>query len=203
MANICDCAVAISKHDLEHNDTLKEAIKRLKKPVEGYELIEEYKSRGGDTYRLEHTLGSNDHYTRNGKPITLEEWRENIDWTTYKRVSEIIYTNGWSIDLGTLGLYTYQSGVDIAEFNDHLTLYFGGRWDFPIEWEDKLNSLGVEWQGAGAEGGCEYYDSNIGNKDFGLRWYKGKDEEGYNDWWVEDTTGLGREEVRKFEKELA
>lgn len=201
MANIADCAVAISMDDIQHNDTLKQAIKRLEKPVEGYELVEQYKTKAGDTYRLIHSLGNTNYYYKNNKQTTREDWSENMDWTDFKRIEDVVYSNGWRIDLAELQLFPYESSVDVAEFEDHLTLYFCGRWAFPVELEDRLNGLGVKWQGAGAEGSCDYYDSEIGNEDFGLRWYKGKDEDDYTNWWVEDTTDLSEKELSKFEKE--
>lgn len=201
MANICDCAVAIDMRDIKNNDTLKQAIRRLENPVEGYELVEEYKTKAGDVYRLIHSLGNTNYFYENGEPTTREDWRDNLDWTDFKRVEEVVYSNGWRVDLAELQLFPYESSVEVAEFDDHLTLYFGGRWAFPEKLADRLDDLGVLWQGAAAEGGCDYYDSEIGNADFGLRWYKGKDEDGDTDWWVEDTTDLSEEELSKFEKE--
>lgn len=201
MANIADCAVAIDMRDVKNNDTLKQAIRRLEKPLEGYELVEEYKTEAGDIYRLVHALDSNNRFYKNGKEIERKEYSDNLDLMTLKRVEEVVYSNGWRVDLNALQLFPYESSVEVAEFEDHLTLYFGGRWAFPDKLEDRLNELGVKWQGAGAEGGCDYYDSKIGNEDFGLRWYKGKDEDGDNTWWVEDTTDLSEEELSKFEKE--
>lgn len=201
MSNIADCAVAIDMRDIKNNDTLKRAIRRIEKPVEGYELVEEYKTKTGDTYRLVHDLENGNAYTKNNEPTTREDWAENLDWTTFKRVEEVTYSNGWRIDLTELHLFPYASSVSVAEFDDHLTLYFGGRWAFPTKLEDRLNELGVSWQGASAEGGCDYFDSKIGNADFGLRWYKGKGDDEDTSWWVEDTTDLSEEELKKFEKE--
>lgn len=202
MANIADCAVAIDMRDIKNNDTLKQAIRRIEKPVEGYESVDEYKTKAGDIYRRVHSLENGHSYTKNNEPTTQEDWYEHIDHTTFKRVEDVYYSNGYRIDLTELHLYPYESGVQVAEFEDHLTLYFGGRWAFPDELEDRLNELGVLWQGAGAEGGCDYYDSEIGNDDFGLRWYKGKSEEDpdVNDWYVEDTTGMSDEDIKQFER---
>lgn len=202
MSNIADCAVAIDMRDIKNNDTLKQAIRRIEKPIEGYESVDEYITKGGDTYRRIHDLENGHSYTKNNEPTTREDWFEHIDHTTFKRVEEVYYSNGWRVDLTELQLFPYDSGVEVAEFDDHLTLYFGGRWAFPEKLADRLDELGVLWQGAGAEGGCDYYDSKIGNEDFGLRWYKGKGEDGYIDWWVEDTTDLSEEELSKFEKEI-
>lgn len=201
MANLADCAVAIAMDDIKNNPTLKNAIRRIEKPIEGYESVEEYTTKGGDIYRRIHALKGGHTYTKNGEPTTREDWFDNIDHITFSRVEETYYNNGWRVDLAELHLYPYDSVVQVAEFDDHLTLYFGGRWAFPDELEDRLNELGVSWQGAGAEGACDYYDSEIGNTDFGLRWYKGKDEDDYINWWVEDTTNLSEEELSKFEKE--
>lgn len=201
MANIADCAVAIDMRDIKNNDTLKQAIRRLEKPLEGYESVDTYISNSGNVYRRIHDLKNGYSYTKNNEPTTREDWVEHINHITFKRVEEVAYSNGWRIDLNALRLFPYDSSVEVAEFDDHLTLYFGGRWAFPDELEDRLNELGVLWQGASAEGGCDYYDSKIGNEDFGLRWYKGKDEDGDTNWWVEDTTNLSKEELNKFEKE--
>lgn len=201
MANLADCAIAISKHDIAHNPTLKKAIRPHQKPVEGYELVEEYKTKDGSIYRLEHRLDAENKYFKDGKPTTRDEWAENMDYTSYKRIKEVVYHNGYRLDLIALHLCPYDTSVEVADFDDHLTLYFGGRWAFPTTTEDFLNELGVEWQGADAEGGMDYYNSEIGNHDFGLRWYKDKDEEGYPNWWVEDTTDLSEEELSKYEKE--
>lgn len=198
MANVAECAIAISKADIKRLPD--NAITRAESGVEGYEQTNGY-TRDGHRYTESHQLDGKTEYYKDGKSCTYEDWAERIDWTTYKRGTDVVYSNGWRLDLVALHLCPYQTSVDVVEYDDHITLYFGGRWAFPQDTEDYLNSLDIEWQGAVAEGGCEVYDSQIGTADFGLRWYKGKDEDGYTNWWVEDTTGMSEEDLSKFEKE--
>ena len=75
--------------------------------------------------------------------------------------------------------YDYQGcGAYITRHNHCVTIDFCGRWCFPEDVENYLNNLGVNWQGASVEDGCDYYTDELGNCDYGLRVAEyGEDEE--------------------------
>lgn len=197
MANIADCGVAIAKKDLD-----KLGIKKTDHK-DGYESIYTWEATdkekhvyrvsecrvgvedGKDSY-YEHTFQVNEQ-TMDAEEYYVK-WQERLfmEHNTCERLVEKDYRNGWKIDWKNLKASSYQSDVWTQEYDDHLTIYFGGRWGFPSELEDTLNNLDITWQGAVAEDGCEVLDDTIGNTDFGLRVVPCGDGQ---DWHcVEDTT---------------
>lgn len=199
MANIADCGVAIAKKDLSKLGIKKTDHKN------GYRYIYTWEAtdKSGNRYRVEEYNigvedGKNSHYEHTFKvgdtsmpsEVYYKEWQPNLfmEHDTWERLVGISYRDGWEIDWTKLRTSSYQSDVSVQEYDDHLTIYFGGRWGFPIELEDLFNNLDVRWQGAVAEDGCEVLDDTIGNENFGLRVTLCGDEQ---DWHcVEDTSSL-------------
>ena len=87
----------------------------------------------------------------------------------FEQIKDITVDNGWVVDWVKLKTYSYEYTPSIHEFEDHVTVYFGGRWSFPSNLIDSLDNYGVLWQGAGCEDGCDWQDDEMGNADFGLR----------------------------------
>lgn len=77
-------------------------------------------------------------------------------------------SNGWAVDWEKLDTYSYDSPTYVEEYDDHITVFFGARWNFPYDLEYKLYEYGVRWQGIACEDGEDYIDDELGNSDFGL-----------------------------------
>lgn len=202
MANICDCAVAIAKEDLKKLDG---AITRTKKG-EGetyktsWEIVKGGERRKVISYEHHEFKGvgqstSESYFLVDGKKITPDEYKETYnelgtewreDWETHKVLIDTYYVEGWKIDWLKLHTYSYETPPYVAEYDDHITIYFGGRWSFPENLEELLNKKEVRWQGAEAECGCEVLNDELGNEDFGLTAGIYKDEEDYDNYFVED-----------------
>lgn len=202
MANVADCGVAIKKADIER---LNGAIKKTNEK-DGYEIVSswdaEYKDNKEKVHIIEKRSGVEDGkdsewsitYILDECSMPAEvfnkKYRDKLFplHETYKTVEDKQRSNGWEVNWKLLNAYSYQSDTNVQEYDDHITIYFGGRWGFPQDLEDTLNRAGVRWQGAVAEDGCEVYDSELGNEDFGLRLVVcGEDK----DWHcVEDQTGV-------------
>lgn len=200
MANIAECAVAIAKEDLaklgdaitrtEEGDGLEETFT--------YDIISKddrhsvvryikylFTGKGSSTdikyYEVDGNKLSDDVYE---KRYPRDKWI--CDYQTHKCKVDKLYSNGWCVDWRALHSYSYEISPYVAEYDDHITIFFGGRWSFPESLEEFLNSKEIRWQGAEAECGCEILNSELGNEDFGLMCYVQKDDEGYNDYYVED-----------------
>lgn len=203
MANLADCAVAIAKEDIKK---LKRGIVKARNHKDGYDEVFSYDVKYIESGKLAHITekwhvvndGAN---SENSKTYVLDEcsmpkevfdekYRNKLtkEYDTWKVVEHKEWSNGWEINWKLLNSCPYQSDTNVQEYDDHITIYFGGRWGFPQDLEDTLNRAGVRWQGAVAEDGCEVYDSELGNEDFGLRLVVcGEDK----DWHcVEDQTGV-------------
>lgn len=214
MANLADCAVAIAKSDL---GKMQGAVEKVEdddgKDKYEHAVRSQYKVDGkNDKWTLLHENGYNgaesyDHYTlkKNGEVVTAtDKWaviNEAIDgfglvkeWDKTKVLRDNFTSNGWKVDWLKLNSYSYDYTPYVHEYEDHITIYFGGRWDFPSSLEDKLNEYGVLWQGAGCEDGCDWEYDEFGNSDFGLRIKREKsdyvDDDGTEYWnrYVEDTS---------------
>lgn len=206
MANVADCAFAVAKKDLEK---LGGAITKcdgimsgseqkyawniekdgVRKRVISYSRYLATRAWGGDT------IG---YYEVNGEKMSAEDYdklysyREGWQSTNNNKVYiDKYYSNEWCVDWAKLGSYSYDSDTWVQEYDDHITVYFGGRWSFPSEVEDFLYEKGVEWQGAVVEDGCEVLDDELGNTDFNLRIEEEENEydgDTYTTHYIEDTS---------------
>lgn len=214
MANMADCAVAIAKKDLvfmngaikkiaeddgshEHDDyeyAVKSYYKRDKENNE-YTVLHKCPYGGSSFYRLKknsEVIVESENYG----PIRdkIEELKLQHLWDRDKVLADKFVSNGWEVDWLKLNAYSYDSTPFVNEYEDHITIYFGGRWNFPEKLEDKLNAYGVLWQGAACEDGMDWQVDDLGNYDFGLRIgkekseYTGDDGEEYWQHYVEDTS---------------
>ncbi len=211
MANIADCAVAIAIEDLPK---LNGAIKKVDVPQSKWEkyqtVVRSYyeDSKTGRKCVLFCKNGYDETIYRlreNGKVIAettdgnytpikdkLEELGMAKNWSKEKILEDKFISNGYEVDWLKLDSYSYDMTPWVMEHGDHITLYFGGRWNFPEKLENKLNEYGVRWQGAACDGSMDWEVDDLGNSDFGLRVAKdnvsGDDGESYCDYYVEDTS---------------
>lgn len=193
MANIADCAVAIEKDErkLDEFGLTRTTLK------DGYDLRYKYSTKDGHKVSVVE-VRNGESFSKtisvDGKQASELPRDSIMDTDTYKETRNIAISNGWRLDFLKAKFYSYDAPIDIREYEDHITIYFGGRWCFPEELENRLNDLDLAWQGADAEGGCEVLCDEYGNTDFGLRAIKRKadDDEDYDDYWVEDTTNGGK-----------
>ena len=181
MANLADCAFAIAKEDILKTDG---AIRRAN-PGEKCTMVTKSKYKDGNDeyiYWFKWTEGPTNscRLVKNGVTIIDTTDEKEIAKTTdmlrnmervgfTETIKDVHVENGWAVDWRKLNSYSYDYTPSICEFEDHLTVYFGGRWSFPSSLEDSLNNYGVMWQGAGCEDGCDWQDDEMGNTDFGLR----------------------------------
>lgn len=204
MANICECGVAIAKEDLAK---LGDAITKTEQgegieEVFAYDIISE-----DDRHSVKHhhhyiyggngTSKSKCYYEVDGERVEVEDYDRQYprdkwmcDYQTHKCLVDKAYNNGWCVDWRKLNAYSYEMDTYVAEYDDHITIYFGGRWTFPEKLEEFLDSKEVRWQGAEAECGCEVLNNELGNEDFGLMCYIEKDDEGYDNYYVEDRSKI-------------
>lgn len=203
MANLADCAFAVAKDDIYK---MNGAIRRAE-PGEKSTMVTKSIYKDGDdeyTYWFKWTEGAiNSCRLKKGNEVIADTSdRDEMAKITAKlkdmtlvgfseTVKDTHVENGLVVDWQKLNTYSYEYTPSIHEFEDHITVYFGGRWSFPSHLEDKLNEFGVRWQGAGCEDGCDWQDDEMGNCDFGLR-VKSEveycDGEKYNQHYVEDTS---------------
>lgn len=201
MANICECAVAIAKEDLAK---LGDAITKIDNQGEGSEEMFSYEIMNGDKrHSVKHYIKydfigvgnstSEKYYEVDGEKMGEDIYEERYpredwfcDYQTHKCLIDKTFSNGWCVNWRTLRSYSYEIPPQVQEYDDHITIFFGGRWSFPESLEEFLNNKEVRWQGAEAECGCEVLNSELGNEDFGLMCYVDKDDEGYDDYYVED-----------------
>ena len=197
MANLADCAIAIAKKDL---DKLDGAITKSDDIVVGSETkwkfkIEKDKVIAEVVYYSKYTCDkdkneSNERYYKvNGEKMTQDEYDARYGYKNgwvhtgkQKTLIDKYYSEGWCVDWVKLHSYSYDYDTWVQEYSDHITVYFGGRWSFPEELNDYLNSKDIEWQGAVVEDGCEVYDDELGTTDFNLRIEEeeNSDTDGYN-----------------------
>lgn len=215
MSNIADCAMAIAKADISKLDG---AIKRTNKK-DGYSYRYEWnatdkegrKNHITETNDTSYDGEKNEHYfiveggaerkTAVVSEVYHKEWQPNLitDHDSFSRTKESDISNGYEVDWVKLGSYPYQGNADVREYDDHITVYFPGRWSFPVEVEDFMNEHDVRWQGALAEPGCEAYDDTLGNEDFGLRVVVCGEEQ---DWGaVEDITDVPEDQYELWEED--
>lgn len=221
MANLAECAFAVAKDDInkmdgalrkaEPNEQAKCAYKRTYKNDETGEVCIVYESYEGTMWRPAVIK-----VKQNG--TTIKEYRgdeckncnvqkelydEGYRWTSSKTIADTTVENGWVVDWVKLNSYSYDYTPYINEYEDHITVFFGGRWDFPSELENTLNGMGVRWQGAGCEDGLDWQYDDFGNTDFGLRIGEETeycDGEPYTQHFVEDTdryNGMNQESTTK------
>lgn len=186
MANIAECAIAIALEDLPKlNGAIR---KREKGEISVYVCETKYKNAQGEQYILVdewHEGARNAYGLKKGRDVvafTGENWQEmqdkikelglitDIQDPDYFKVKTDAFCNGdWCIDWVKLHGFSYDYTPFIQEHDDHITIIFGGRWDFPEPLETFLNSLDIKWQGAGCEDGCDWQCDDFGTYDFGLR----------------------------------
>lgn len=206
MANTCECGVAIALGDIKK---LKGAIGRTVEPEGMEEMFQFDITKGDERHTVKHYtkyayMGGDSQnikfYEVDGKKMDEEKFRELYpmyegddrwlcDYETHRCLIDRTINNGWYVDWQKMNSYSYEIPPQIEEYDDHLTIFFGGRWCFPETLENFLNECDVEWQGAEAEPGCEVFNDDLGNSDFNLRWTREKVEgETYYDYYVEDTS---------------
>lgn len=193
MANVASCALAIEKDEKK----LKMLGLVRHRGKGGFYHRRTYKTAGGVHEVVVAEVKVGEKFERTILVDGVERDHEPfgpIDWKTYKVICDLVDSNGWRLDCLTLGLASYQLPVNIREYDDHITVYFGGRWNFPQELIEKLESSDLLWQGAEAEIGCSILNDELGNEDFGLRAITEKDEDEWDASWVEDTTTLSTNE---------
>lgn len=221
MANMAECAFAVAKDDInkmdgalrkaEPNEQAKCAYKRTYKNDETGEVRIVYESYEGTMWEPSVIKVKN-------KGVTIEEYHGedckncNVQKELYdkgyhlinsKTIADTTVENGWMVDWVKLNAYSYDYTPYINEYEDHITVFFGGRWNFPAELENTLNDMGVRWQGAGCEDGMDWQYDNFGNTDFGLRIGEETeycDGEPYTQHFVEDTdrySGINQESTTK------
>lgn len=209
MANLADCAVAIAKEDLgKLNGAIRKATPKDKSYVYITETTFEKDGKKAKIktdyidYAWERRKAT---LEKDGKVEEIESGKdlsevinklydEGYKQTGYKALEDQFESNGWIVDWVKLNAYSYETTPSVGEYEDHITIYFGGRWDFPDTLIQTLDNAGVLWQGAGCEDGCDWQYDEFGNTDFGLRVGKEKsdyvDDDGTEYWqhYVEDTS---------------
>lgn len=221
MANLAECAFAVAKDDInkmdgalrkaEPNEQAKCAYKRTYKNRETGEVRIVYESYEGTMWEPSVVKVKN-------KGTTIEEYHgedckncnaqsrlyaDGYTLTNSKVLADTTVADGWVVDWVKLNAYSYDYTPYISEYEDHITVFFGGRWDFPSDLENTLNSMGVRWQGAGCEDGMNWQFDDGGNTDFGLRIGEETeycDGEPYTQHFVEDTdryNGMNQESTTK------
>lgn len=181
MANLADCAFAVAKDDIYKMDGA------IRKATPGETCVYVTKSiykDGDDEYvywfKWVEGVGTSCRLKKDNEVIVdtsdkdemakVSDKLKNMTHVGYtETVKDMHVENGWVVNWQKLNTYSYDYTPSIHEFEDHITVYFGGRWSFPSHLEDKLNELGVKWQGAGCEDGMDWQDDEMGNSDFGLR----------------------------------
>lgn len=211
MANMAECAIAIAKKDLRF---MNGAIEKIEdddgRDKYEYACRMYYEENGkNDEWTLLHENEyGEESYNRyilrkNGEVVLdTEKWDDvnkiivsnNLQklWDKDRVLKDIITSNKWKVDWRKLNSFSYDYTPYVHEYEDHVTIYFGGRWDFPSKLEDKLNSYGVLWQGAGCEDSMNWKYDEFGNADFGLRVKSeteyDSDGESYEQHYVTDTS---------------
>lgn len=185
MANIAECAIAIALEDLPK---LNGAIRKRKKGEESrYYCETKYKDKDGESYIFGHSWHEKDGETyelkkNNHSVFFTKDWHkihdkmQELGLTTditdpnyYTSKIDICCDGEWAVDWAKLHAFSYDYTPLLEEYEDHITIIFGGRWDFPEALETFLNSLDIKWQGAGCEDGCDWQFDDYGTYDFGLR----------------------------------
>lgn len=200
MANIAECGVAIAKEDLAK---LGDAITRTEdgdgsEETFTYDIISKDDRHSVVRYIKYFFTGKDSstdikYYEVDGNKLSDEVYEKKYprdkwmcDYQTHKCEVDKTYSNGWCVDWRALHTYSYEIPPQVQEYDDHITIFFGGRWCFPESLGEFLDNREVRWQGAEAECGCEVLNDELGNEDFGLVASISKDDEGYDDYYVED-----------------
>lgn len=209
MANLADCAFAVAKSDLlMTNGAIRKAREGEKsilvykrtykngKTDKTYELYEEYEGNMWSPKRI--VMKSNgvsvliaDGDDCKDNKVADELHEKGFSMESSERFKDVLVDNGWRIDLAKLHCYSYDYTPYVSEYDDHITVFFGGRWDFPDSLVNTLDNLGVSWQGAGCEDGMAWQYDEFGNSDFGLRIGEETeycDGDRYTQHYVEDTS---------------
>lgn len=188
MANLADCAFAIAKEDIQKTDG---AIRKAEPGEKSSYVTKDVYKDGNDEYVYWFKWsegGGNSCRLKKGNevicdtsdPDGMKKISEKIRGMKHigfsETVKDVHVENGWAVDWRKLNTYSYEYTPSIHEFEDHVTVYFGGRWSFPSNLIDSLDNYGVLWQGAGCEDGCDWQDDEMGNTDFGLRVKREKSE---------------------------
>ncbi len=221
MANLAECAIAIAKEDLDKTDgAIRKAndgeksemvYKRIykNKDTNGkYTLYEEYHDNMWHPSKLVLKKGTATITVAEGDNCDYAKLDSELRDKGYcldksENIRNITVCDGYRIDWIKLNTYSYDYTPYVSEYEDHITIFFGGRWDFPSSLEDKLWSFGVRWQGAGCEDGMDWQFDDGGNWDFGLRIGSETeycDGEPYQQHFVEDTDrydGMNQENTTK------
>lgn len=189
MANIAECAIAIAKTDI---NMLGGAFERIEGTGCGYgkaviKKTFENDATGETIYLYDITGGSPD-YTRkiglkkDGKIIKEYVGDQCNDCKAYDGLAERgyhitderytkdeFYENGWKVDFAKLHTFSYDYEPRIQEYDNCVVLWFGGKWNFPLDLEDFLYSTHATWQGAGLDDAMDWSFNDGGNADLGLR----------------------------------
>lgn len=183
MANIADCAFAVAKDEL---DKLNGAVAKTDRQ-DGYEFHYKWHiKKGEEEHEVEHyhasyfpNVGENKTiawYKVDGEKIAEKVYIQKYSEQGFvmtneprERLADKEFSNGYMVDWAMLNSCPYDSDTNVQEYDDHITVYFGGRWDFPTAVEDFLNKTEIRWQGAGCEDGMGWSTIDLGNYDFGLR----------------------------------
>lgn len=175
MANMAECAVAISKADIEK---LGGAIRKAEENEKSeYIYTQDY----GDGY---YTVSDGEVRLYCYGDMVARGWREVNDKLEelgkcigdHRVIKDTTVDNGWLVDWQLLGTYSYDMMPYITEHSEHIVVWFGGRWCFPEALENKLDALEVHWQGAVVEDGNEITYDDLGNEDYGLEIVEEEDE---------------------------
>lgn len=209
MANMADCAFAVAKADLNKMDGAIRKAKEGEMPRTVYKrtyknektgdtctLYEEYEGSRWSCSRIKLVKDGQTIKDYKGEAckdckIGDDLWNEGYRMDKSYTLENTSIDNGWVIDWQKLDAYSYDMDPFVTEFDDHITVNFGGRWDFPSSLEDTLWRMGVRWQGAGCDSAMDWEFDDGGNEDFGLRIVKEPQEimgETYYNWFAQDTT---------------
>lgn len=186
MANLADCVFAVSKKDIP---AMEGALRKAREDEKCLYVTKTIYEKDGETYeylfKWKEGEGNSCKLRKNGETVAeasgqdtgkVTDMVKDMKYVGYEQIKDITVDNGWLVDWVKLKTYSYEYTPSIHEFEDHVTVYFGGRWSFPSNLIDSLDNYGVLWQGAGCEDGCDWQDDEMGNTDFGLRVKREKSE---------------------------
>lgn len=179
MANLADCVFAVSKKDIP---AMEGALRKAREDEKCLYITKDIYEKDGEKYeylfKWKEGESNSCKLRKNGVTIAeasgqdtgkVTDMLKDMNHVGFEQIKDITVDNGWLVDWVKLKTYSYEYTPSIHEFEDHVTVYFGGRWSFPSNLIDSLDNYGVLWQGAGCEDGCDWQDDEMGNTDFGLR----------------------------------
>lgn len=197
MANMAECAIAIAKEDLHLlNGAIRKATEEdsqwetrgvrrfvsanddsIYRLVERRRMLQPEEGEHFGKYKTEYKLRKDREVLKLTEDIIvignmIEQMGLKPD-TNYhcgqmNNTYDAFSDNGWFVDWKKLHGYSYEMDASITDKDDHITIYFGGRWSFPDDLENYLNRSGVRWHGACVEDGCNVRENYLGNTDFSL-----------------------------------